>query len=355
MLGKPFLPVVCLLAVGCGSGSDGSALATASTTSASGAGGASGSTTSTTTPGSGGGGGSVSSTGGGGGSSSSAGGSGGAAGHGAGGGNGGAAGQGGAGGSPPPPDFESIPWEKGGPVGFGVARKDAQNPLGENVFIGYAGYGVTLDESCAWVTALYPEALRDRGVRYVYCVQGPADPGYAKLEIGNSKIVASLLGQFGPSTKFVLVAAHSSGSFVAHELLQQLAGGLDPQGVTADAVVYFDLDGGTSGLTAPIVARLRKAYFVGARDAGTGTSSPNHAVMVNAAATYASAGGFVETDASASGCNAGATWCLHMTVITTKPHDPTKASAAADYTDFAGRPVVTTYIDTKAGEASLVP
>jgi hypothetical protein len=268
----------------------------------------------------------------------------------------GGGGAGGAGGAMPvEPAFESIPWEQGGNVGFGVARKDSQNPLGDDVFIGYGGYAIPLDASCAWVTALYHATLRDRGVRYVYCVQGPADPGYSQLEIGNSKIVAHLLGQIGPGTKYILAAAHSSGSFVAHELLQQLAGGLDPQGLTAGKVVYFDLDGGSSGLSAPIVARLHSAYFIGARDGATGTDSPNHAVMVNAGATYAAAGGFWELDASGSGCDAGATWCVHMTLVTTQPHDPTKADGIADYSDFAGRAVAKAYIDAKAGEAGLSP
>ena len=258
-------------------------------------------------------------------------------------------------GGAPPPEFDSLAWETGASIGHGVARKDALNPIGESVFIGYAGYAVTLDSSCAWVTALYHATLRDRGVRYVYCVQGPADPGYSQLEIGNSKIAAKLAVEVGPATRFILAVAHSSGSFVAHELLGQLAGGLDPQGVTAGKVVYFDLDGGTNGLSAPIVARLSRAYFVGARDGATGTDSPNHGVMVGAGATYAAAGGFFEIDASASGCDAGASWCVHMTPITTWPHDPAKASAAADYGDFAGRSVATAYLDAKAVEAALFP
>jgi hypothetical protein len=261
---------------------------------------------------------------------------------------------GGAGGAPGP-DFASIPWETGAGVGYGVARKDALNPLGDEVFIGYAGYAVNLDESCAWVTALYEAALRKRGVRWVYCVQGPEDPTYSKLEIGNSKIVAHLTQTVGPSTHFILAAAHSSGAFVAHELLGQLANGLDPQGVTDGKVVYFDLDGGTGGLTQPIVARLKKAYFVAARDVATGTDSPNHSFMVAGGQTYAAAGGFLELDASASGCDPGAKWCVHMTLVTKQPHDPSKASAALDYTDFAGRPVVADYVDAKSAEAGLGP
>lgn len=269
-------------------------------------------------------------------------------------GSGGTGGTGGTGGAAPvEPPFDSIPWEKDGDVGYGVQRKDSQNPLGENVFIGYGGYGVTLDAACAWTTALYHATLHDRGIRYVYCVQGPAQPDYSGLEIGNSKIVAHLLTQVSDKTKFILAVAHSSGTFVAHELLGQLQDGHDPMNLTADKVVYFDLDGAGAGLSMPIVQRLHKAYFVGARDTATDTLSPNHDVMVSAGQTYASAGGFWELDTGTSGCNAGAKWCVHMTVITTLPHDPASLDVNPDYSDFSGREVVHTYLDTKAAEAGL--
>jgi len=264
-----------------------------------------------------------------------------------------ASGSGGSG--PVEPDFDTLMWEVDGDVGFGVARKDAQNPLGNNAFIGYGGYDVTRDEACAWTTELYHATLRDRGVRYVYCVQGPSDPSYSKLEIGNSKIAKKLVTQVDETTSFVLVAAHSSGSFVAHELLGQLATGLDPTDVTAGRVVYFNLDGGQSGLDATKVERLRKAYFVSARNPITGTSAPNRATMQNLGATYASKGSYLELDGTNSGCSAGATWCMHMVPILSKPHDPNAATAALDYTDFVNRPVTTAFIGAKAIEAGLVP
>ncbi len=182
-------------------------------------------------------------------------------------------------------------------------------------------------------------------------MQGPADPSYSQLEIGNSKIAAALVPLVDPNTHFVLVAGHSSGSFVAHELLDQLATGADPKGATNDAIVYFDLDGG-GGLSQAAVDRLRKAYFVGSRDGNT--DSPNHADMEALGSEYASKGGFWENDASQSGCDPGAEWCVHVTLINTKPHDPTNADPAADYSDFVGRPVCTSYVAAKAKEAGLM-
>ena len=252
------------------------------------------------------------------------------------------------------PPVDSIPWETGTDVGYGVARKDTLNPLGENAFIAYGGYGVTLAAAEAWATELFKASLHDRGVRWIWAVQGPADVGYSGKEIGNSKIVAALLPKVSSSTKFVLAAAHSSGHYVAAELLGQLQSGLDPTDVTKGKVVYFDLDGGTSGLSAAIVDRLKRAYFVGSYDPTIDTYSPNHSAMQSGGATYASAGGYYQNDATGSGCDAGAVWCVHVTVITTKPHDPTGMDLTPDYSDFtSGRSVVHTFIDAKAAEAGL--
>jgi hypothetical protein len=252
--------------------------------------------------------------------------------------------------TPPPPDVDTLPWQS---VGYGVTMKDTENPAGDSIFVGYAGYSVELGWSQAWVTALYKAELAARGVRTIFAVQGPNDPSYSNFEIGNSKLVAAMLPRVASGTKFILVAGHSSGSFVAHEMLGQLAGGLDPTNITAGRVVYFDLDGGESGLTQSIVARLRHAYFVASRDGATGTDSPNMPTMQSLGATYASAGGYWQNDASGSGCDAGAVWCVHTTLITTVPHDPTTGSPQADYSDFKGRSVTTAYIEAKAKEAGL--
>lgn len=255
----------------------------------------------------------------------------------------------------PPPDIDTIPWDNSPGVGYGVARKDTKNPLGDNVFIAYAGYQINLSEAEAWLTALYRASLEARGVRYVWAVQGPNNPTYTNQEIGNSKIAEAMVPLVDASTKFVLVAGHSSGSYVAHELLNQLDTNLDPQGVTKGKVVYFDLDGGQDGLSQPVVARLRKAYFVSSFDALTGTYSPNVSSMQSAASNYAFAGGYWQNDASQSGCDAGASWCVHVTLVTTRPHDPTQADGPLDYSDFNGRPVCHSYIDAKAAEAGLAP
>lgn len=65
-------------------------------------------------------------------------------------------------------------------------------------------------------------------------------------------------------------------------------------------------------------------------------------------------GAYLELEGAAAGCNAGAPWCLHMAVITRKPHDPS-GSDVIDYYAFVDRPVTTTWIDITADAAGLHP
>jgi hypothetical protein len=252
--------------------------------------------------------------------------------------------------SPPARATDAIPWTL---VADGIAFKDTGNPRGSSAFVGYVGYRVSAEHARAWVTALYEASLEERGVRYVWAVRGPDHPMYAHREIKNSALAKALVTRVARGTPLVIVAGHSSGSYPAHELLAQLAGGMDPDNVTAGKIVYFDLDGGEKGLTHASVARLRRAYFVGSFDATNGTYSPHAAEMQGLAKTYD--GTYLENDASASGCYAGASWCIHATLITSRPHDPRAVDPARDYRDFISRPVVHSYIDRAASVNAPAP
>jgi hypothetical protein len=259
----------------------------------------------------------------------------------------------------PEPSHDDAQWSTGPEVGTGVAMKDTGNPRGNNVFIGYAGYNIAVEDAEAWVDALYDAWLRDRGVRYVWAVRGPDDSHYEHKEIGNTKIGAKLRA-VAPAASFVLVAAHSSGSCVAHELFKQLAEGRDPEGTTAGKIVYFNLDGIEKGLTPESVARLRRAYFVGAVDRATRTVSPNEGDMRRTAALYASAASasgasseYVEYDARGAKCASGASWCLHVSLVTNAPHDPRGARTHLDYSEFSRAGVATAFFDARADEAGI--
>jgi hypothetical protein len=54
-------------------------------------------------------------------------------------------------------------------------------------------------------------------------------------------------------------------------------------------------------------------------------------------------------DASHSGCEASADLCLHVSLINTKPHDPSTGTPG-DYGDSTGRPVNQWYLDATSGD-----
>lgn len=234
----------------------------------------------------------------------------------------------------------ATPWQV---VGYGVNYRGTGNP-GNNVFIGYGGYNVSDAQSEAWVDNLFAARMNRLGVGHIYAVRGPADVTYSRREIGNTKLIAHMLPRIGSSTKLITVASHSSGSYVANELFGFLyAGRMDSAGKTADKTVYFNLDG-AGGLTWDDVNHLYRTFFVHANDATSGTNSPNATGMINLAYSFVPRAGSVKVPAAGDGCAAGASWCLHMTLINTRPHNAS-GTDLRDYSDFAGRPVQTSYLD----------
>jgi hypothetical protein len=231
-------------------------------------------------------------------------------------------------------------------VGAGVAYKRAGS--GPGVFIGYGGYSVKDTWACAWTSELYRARLEALGVGHLYCVRGPRDVSYAGREIGNSKLAAHLVAGPAADAPFILVAAHSSGHYVAAELFGQLfAGSADPDGRTRGKIVYADLDGGQSGLDDRIVGAMKHAAFVWAEDSALAAGrSANASVMESAGARLGQL--VVRVRGDRSGCHSGARFCLHDLVITTRPHNPATFDLEHDYSDFDGRAVQTQWVDAVA-------
>jgi hypothetical protein len=237
------------------------------------------------------------------------------------------------------------------PLGQGVAYKRIGD--GPAVFIGYAGWSVQMDWARAWVSELQNAKLASLGVGHAYAVQGPRDVSYSGHEIENSRLAAHLLENIAADAPFILVAAHSSGSYVAHELITKLFGPthLDTHGVTDDKVVYANLDGG-GGLDARWAQHLKRSAFVWAEDTTIGAGrSANAATMQSLA--RAPGGLEVRLQVDDSGCNSGARWCLHDTLITTKPHNPGTYDLRKDYSDFDGRPVQAAWVDALRDDLPL--
>jgi hypothetical protein len=248
----------------------------------------------------------------------------------------------------PGPDDEvaRTPWQN---VSFGVSYK--YFPGGSNVLLIYGGYSAQDEYVQRWTDELYRVKGAALGFGHLYAVRGPNEPGYANREIGNRKLTLHLgaEGRAENASRMVLLA-HSSGTYVVDELLKMLDEGSG--GVPANVVSkidMFNLDGGGPG-SPSIFRRLASAHFVLACDPGIQRCSHNSAGMRALGEDYASLGGAFEVNASGSGCDrtaAGGLWCLHDTMITTRPHNPTSYDLRRDYTDFEGeRQLVTAYLDT---------
>lgn len=203
---------------------------------------------------------------------------------------------------------------------------------GEVAFVGLSGWKITLEPTQVWVDALDREILAAHGVRWRYAVQGPKDVFYKAREIDVDAIAASLAAH---RPKTVVIAAHSSGAYVAHALLEKVEPG--------PKVIYFNLDGGDEHLTTKARDRADTFYFVAATDPAVHTSTPHRAQMKKAAAKFHAT--FLDLEAPDSGCRKSAKWCMHMTLITTRPHDPKNAGGEIDYTDWTGIRPATNWLE----------
>ncbi len=221
------------------------------------------------------------------------------------------------------------------PVSRGIAARtltaDAGGAAGRSALVVYGGYGAHPEHTQAWAEALVAARGTDLDVGVVYASQGPRDALYRAREIGNTALARRLAAD-PPQTIFVL--AHSSGSFVAHELLGVMSADLRAR------TRYYDLDGGQDGLTLAIGRGLASLTFVYASEPDVGLSR-NGAFMRALAPQYPGAKSFV-VDAAASGC--ATSNCLHDTMITSRPHDPHTFDVAEDYVDFEGRVVTSGYL-----------
>jgi hypothetical protein len=226
-------------------------------------------------------------------------------------------------------------------IGRGIAYQHVN--AGPAILIAYGGYSARLSHSAAWATELVDAKLGAADVGHVYAVKGPADPRYAAREIANTALRAHL-AQLADATAPIYVVAHSSGTFVAHELFAQVHAARNV--ALLSRISYANLDGGGSGLTTAIVAGLANIVFVYARDPTLESGlSQNSGLMRWLGVTYAAHGDAFEGTVPNTGCASGASACLHDVVITHRPHNRWSYDLANDYTDFADRPVTTEYFD----------
>jgi hypothetical protein len=214
-------------------------------------------------------------------------------------------------------------------VSYGVARKDNAGS-GSTALVVYGGYGAQPQHSQSWALAI-AAARPDLDLGFIYAIRGPRDAGYNAKEIGN-RALSRELTSVAPTR--IVMLAHSSGGYVADEILNDFDNDM------LSRIDYFDLDGGTAGLTNTIARNLRSLNFVWAHASNVGLSR-NGAFMKSQVQAFAGSKG-TQIEAVGSGCLTSN--CLHDTLITSKPHDHNTFNVALDYTDFTGRQVRVSYL-----------
>lgn len=201
---------------------------------------------------------------------------------------------------PPAPAAPAPGWTE---IGAG-AWLYGKPGTGETLFIGYAGYGAGGEGARNWAGAV----AAAKGWKAAVAVAGPDKVYYQDKEKldANTRILTELIPKLAPAR--IIIAAHSSGSFVANELMKLLEklGKKD----LLRKISYYDLDGGPCGPCRKYAADPANAGFifscVSAVQPG-GLSAPNLGSMKTCGQYYA------ELKAEGAGCTGA--WCLHGWLI----------------------------------------
>lgn len=246
---------------------------------------------------------------------------------------------------------ENISWIK---IGDGVQYSVTNNPAGEDIFIGFSGWSVKQDWANVWVKELYKSKLNELGVEHLFSIKGPDDVCYSNSEINLdalSKFILSIL-KSSINVNRVIVAAHSSGSYVAHEFFKTIfeKAALDKDSTAYNKIIYFNLDGGIGGescgteLTEYFVEKLQKIYCVSAFNPAIDLYSPNYRAMQKLSKMYDEKTEEIILDAELSFCIGE--WCLHNFLINTNPYNKSNYDLEKDYSGIGkNNPVQAKYLD----------
>ena len=238
---------------------------------------------------------------------------------------------------------------------------------GKNLVITMGGMGAKLEWVQKWTEELYSAKLKVFNIGLVIVVKGPKEEYYDSREIAIKEMTKKFVEayrEYGLGGTYLIV--HSSGVFPAHQMFDHLwLGGndpnnkkmkmrklevLDPEGITKGKINYIMLDGELGipngyTLEEKMVTNLKNLFSFYAVDADTKTPSgmAHEAKKVKERFPRTI---LYEYQAKGSGCNPGAKWCVHETLITTRPHNPAKYDLEKDYTLFdPTRKVVSFYMD----------
>ncbi len=234
---------------------------------------------------------------------------------------------------------QHFSWVK---IGNGVQYTFTENHSGNNILVVIGGWQAKQEWVNSWAKELYQAKVKDFGVKHILSVKGPDDVCNDKKENDLVKL-AEFMKNIIYATYFidkVIIVAHSSGSFVANELLNILYGknGIAKDTFYINKVHYFNLDGGIGGgecgvaLDDEVIDDIAKLYAVSAYDSASGIYSSNYETIIQLTKMYKQKSELIVVDATESGCKGK--WCLHDALIIRKPYNPEMYDLERDYTLF---------------------
>ncbi len=199
---------------------------------------------------------------------------------------------------------------------------------GDTLFIAYSGY--TADEPGAknWALALAAK----QGWRHIVAVSGPANVLYKdreKLE-ANKKLLGVIIPELKPGR--IIIAAHSSGTFVAHEFMDLLIQG--KKSALLATVSYYDIDGSSCDAC----MKLAKAQPASADEGFVyrcisvvqpdGPSAANNSTMKACGADF-------YRELSAKNTHCSGKWCMHGWLVNQRAAEfgPVSPPAVKYYAD----------------------
>lgn len=245
---------------------------------------------------------------------------------------------------------------------------DSVNMIGKNVLITCGGLGAELTWVEAWTKELYTKKLKEFNIGMVCIIRGPYENYYDNRDIAVPELTRIFVDAYDKyKLNYTYFIVHSSGVFPAHQMFDLLyTGGIDSNrfrgkkepvtnydslGITKDKIIYIMLDGEPGiprgyTLTKGMVENLKQIISVYAEDEATGTKSGMYKEAKRIIQLFPHKTKDYSLKSKNSGCNPGAVWCVHETVITTKPHNPAAYDLRQDYQKFGGdRQVVTEYME----------
>lgn len=244
-----------------------------------------------------------------------------------------------------------IHWVK---LGKGLNYGVTNNQSGNDIAILIGGWQAKQEWVNKWSEGLFKAKLKELGVQHLISVKGPDEVCYKSKDI-DIKTLAEFVKNIIYATYFidkVIIIAHSSGSFVAHDLLNMMYGtnGIAKDSFYVNKAYYFNLDGGIGSTDCGIeidtsaVNYINKIYAVAVYDSSSNSYSANYEAMKKLANMFNEKSELIIIKTNDSGCKDK--WCLHDVVIIDKPHNPEKYDLEKDYQIFnEGRKVQTDYLN----------